>query len=241
MYERAALILDSDSESAALGDLSLSLITLGLRPLYTRELDELALLAREYRRQVGAVLLPGPDVAARLPKLRKLVLEPLGLPIAAVVPVGIDQAPELRTSGRDEGLRFCLPGSFEPHELRFVVSRVLSDTDPDELRLDPRVPCRIGVDVESEHRRVTARLDDLSLGGAFVVLDHPHAERSQLRLRFALLEAPSEVAARVAWRTGANAPAWRDRGMGVEFVGPDDGLRERLRRFVAEQTRRFRI
>ena len=75
MYERAALIFDS--EAHALGDLSLLLIALGLRPLYATDLDELVLLSREYRSQVGALLLPASEVAARLPALRKRVLEPL--------------------------------------------------------------------------------------------------------------------------------------------------------------------
>lgn len=239
MYERAALILDSDS--CELGDLSLSLITLGLRPLYSRELDELVLLSREFRPQVGAVLVPITEVAEHLPGLRKQVLEPLALPASAVVPVGDELAPELRESFRNEGLRFCLPSGSEPHELRFVVSRVLSDTDPDELRRHPRAPCNVRVDVESEHRRVPARLEDVSRGGAFVVLAHPQAERSALRLGFRLLEQACAVSARVAWRTGMSAPAWRDRGMGVEFVDLDDGVRELLGRFVAEQMSRFRI
>jgi hypothetical protein len=239
MYERAALILDSDSHE--LGDLSLSLITLGLRPLYSRELDELVLLSREFRPQVGAVLVSSACIAEQLSGLRKQILDPLALPASAVVPVGDDPGPELRESLRHEGLRFCLPCGSEPQELRFVVSRVLSDTDPDELRRHPRAPCNVRVDVESEHRRVPARLEDVSLGGAFVVLAHPQAERSTLRLGFRLLEEVCSVSARVAWRTGTNAPAWRDRGMGVEFVDLDDGVRDVLGRFITEQMRRFRI
>jgi hypothetical protein len=239
MYERAALILDS--EAHALGDLSLSLIALGLRPLYATQLDELMLLSREHRTQVGALLTPSAELVSRIADLRKGVLEPLGLSASAIVPVGDLGPAPLRDALRGEGLRYCLPSGCQPHELRFVVSRALSDSDPDELRRGARVPCNVPVQVASEHRSLPARFDDVSLGGAFVGLAHPHAAGSRLRLRFTLLEQTSTVTARVAWRTGTNAPAWCDRGMGVEFLDVDGDTCERLRRFVATQLHRFRI
>lgn len=237
MYERAALILDSDH---TLGDLSLSLIALGLRPLYATDFDELVLLSREYRSQVGAALLPAGEIGARLPALRKRVLEPLALPASAVVTVGEPLLHEVE-SLRAEGLRFCLRTPHQAHELRYVVARALSDTDPDELRRDPRVPCEIGAAVESEHRHVRARIADLSARGAFVALSHPHAVGSTVRLTFMLQEHACAVTARVAWRTGADTPPWRDRGMGVELVDVGEDVQEVLRQTVAEQVHRFKL
>jgi hypothetical protein len=238
VYERAALIFDS--EGHALGDLSLSLIALGLRPLYATDFDELVLLAREYRSQIGAALLPAEVVGARLPALRERVLEPLALPASAVVTVGEPLAREVETL-RAEGLRFCLRTPYQAHELRYVVARALSDTDPDELRRDPRVPCEIGAGVESEHRKVRGRIADLSVRGAFVALSHPHAEGSTVRLSFTLDGHACAVSARVAWRTGADTPPWRDRGMGVELLEVGEDVRELLRRTVAEQVHRFTL
>jgi hypothetical protein len=239
MYERAALILDS--ETHALGDLSLALITLGLRPLYTTDLDELVLLSREYRAQVGAVLLPAALLTSTLPRLRKRILEPLGLPLAAVVPIGERLPPEVCEPLRCEGMRFCLPAPYEPHELRFVVARTLSDTDPEELRLDPRAPCDIPVAVESEHRRFEGRLRDFSMTGAFVAVENPHQERALVTLHFPLRDEECRLSARVAWCTGASSPPWCDRGMGVEFLPADDATRALLRRSVAEKFHRFRL
>jgi hypothetical protein len=235
MYERAALILDD--ESYALGALSLALITLGLRALHTTDLDELVLLSRECRGNVGAVLLPAAQLAEKLPHLRKRVLEPLALPLAAVVPVGERLEANVSEPLRCEGMRFCLLIPYEPHELRFVVARVLSDTDAGDLRIEPRVPCDVPVAVESEHRRLDGRLADLSTTGAFVATAHPPAEGTPLALR----GQDCSVSARVAWRTGANAPGWLDRGMGVEFVRVEEAARALLRRTVAEQLQRFRL
>jgi uncharacterized protein (TIGR02266 family) len=239
MYDRAALILDT--ESHPLGELSLELITLGLRPLYATELDELVLLSREYRSQVGAVLIPTGSLNEQLPGLRKHVLEPLGLSASALVPVGSRVAPELVDPLREEGVRFCLPAQYEPHELRYVVASALSVNDPGDLRLDSRVPCDLPVSIESEHRTVEGALVDLSLGGAFVGLAHPFPQDSVVLLRYALRGHTAAMRARVRWRVDAKSPAWRDQGMGVEFDDLDEASRAVIQDFVAEQVRRFRL
>ena len=238
MYERAALIFDT--EGHPLGDLSLSLIALGLRPLYATDFDELVLLSREYRTQVGAALLPAGVVWARLPGLRKRVLEPLALPASAVVTVGEPLASEAETL-RAEGLRFCLRTPYQAHELRYVVARALSDTDPRELRREPRAPCEIGVGIESEHRKVRGRIADISVRGAFVAIGHPHAVGTTVQLTFTLDGHACAVSGRVAWRTGADTPPWRDRGMGVELLAVGEELRELLRRTVETQVNRFTL
>jgi hypothetical protein len=103
------------------------------------------------------------------------------------------------------------------------------------------VPCDIPVAIESAHRRFEGCLRDLSVSGAFVAVDHPAAERTPLTLRFALAEQTCAASARVAWRTGPNAPPWLDRGMGVEFLGVPETVSGLLRRTVAEQLRRFHL
>jgi len=238
MYERAALIFDT--EAHALGDLSLLLIALGLRPLYATDFDELVLLSREYRGQVGALLLPASEVTGRMPALRKRLLAPLGLTPAAVVAVG-DPSPAECAALRGEGLRLCLRVPYQAHELRHVVARVLSDTDPSELRRDPRVPCDIAVDVELDGRRRRGRLADLSVRGAFVSLMGPPAPTSLVVLHFALEERDWAAAGRIVWRTGPNTAAWREPGMGLELVAVEADLRQALGRFVAEQVKRFEL
>jgi PilZ domain len=238
VYQRAALILDSEAHE--LGDLSLLLIALGLQPLYSMDLDELVLLSREYRSQVGAVLLPAAEVAARLPALRKRVLEPLALPVTSVVAVG-DPTPAECEALRAAGLRLSLRVPYQAHELRHVVARVLSDTDPSESRRDPRVPCELAVDVELDGRRRRGRLADLSARGAFVALMGPPAPSTLVVLHFTLAERECAVAARVVWRTGPNTASWRDSGMGLELVAAEPELHQFLGRFVAEQVKRFEL
>ena len=94
------------------------------------------------------------------PRLRKGVLEPLSLPAAAVVVVGEPLASQVDAL-RAEGLRLCLRTPYQAHELRYVVARALSDTDPRESRREPRVPCELGAGVQSEQERPAAIIPDV--------------------------------------------------------------------------------
>jgi uncharacterized protein (TIGR02266 family) len=239
MYDRSALILDT--EDHRLAQASMSLIVLGHRPLYAVDLDELALLASERRSQVGALLLPSQRACKWWPALRKRIVEPIGLAPRSVLPVGERLADADAGALHCDGLRWALWEPFSPWELRFAVSLVLSETDPNELRVEARVPCSVAAEVESHSRKIQAQLTDLSAGGAFVQLSHPPREGTPIAVRCALAGQPVSLAARVTWCSGPNAPSWRDRGMGVAFEQLDLETFALLRRQMERALDRFRL
>jgi hypothetical protein len=238
-YDRSALIFDPHEQGLA--KTSLALIALGHRPFYASDLDELVLLARERRAQLGAVLIPAAHVAAWWPALRARVLVPVGLEARSVLPVGEALAPVDSDSLHSAGIRWMLTEPYTTRELRFAVSMVLSATDPNELRLETRIPCSIGIEVGGERRAVPARISDLSTGGAFVEIDRPLMQGAQVVLRGALCGRLVSLPARVSWRTGLSSPKWRAAGMGIEFgrIGPD--TLALVRREVARALARFRL
>ena len=239
MYERSALILDADG--GPLSGLSLSLIALGLTPLYSSDLDELVLLSREYRERVGAILVPTDTVRDRVGAVLERIVEPLGLSASALVPVGSPPDLEDLEALADRGLRWALWRPFETPDLRFVVAHVLSNSDPEELRLHARVPCSLPAQVESPLRKAEVLLTDLSPGGCFARLAQPYPREARIRLRFELDLHPVSIRCRVAWSTGADRPDWHDAGMGVEFLEMEDDDRESLGRYVDERVARYRI
>src|SRR5437867_9039919 len=97
--------------------------------------------AAERRDQLGALLLPGAHASDWWEAVRKDVLEPLGLPPCAVLPVGPRIAAPEAEALHANGLRWALWEPFSPWELRFVVSMVLIETDPGDSRTQSRVPC----------------------------------------------------------------------------------------------------
>jgi len=239
VYERSALILDS--EAGLLSQVSKSLAVLGHDPIYSDDVDELIALAGERPGKVGALLLSAVNACDWWPVVREDVVLPLRIAPRSVLPIGAVLADSDAQALHGDGLRWALAGPFTPLELRFAVSMVLSESDPNDLRLETRVPCSIAVEVASQTRAVPAELTDLSTGGAFVALAHPHPEGTPIVLRGALCGRPVSLHARVAWRTGTHTSSWRDRGMGVTFERIELATLDLLRREIDRALDRFRI
>lgn len=239
MYERATLILDGGG--APLADLSLSLISLGLSPLYAADLDELVLLSREYQPRVGGILVSAEAVSAQLDVVLARLTAPLGLEPAALVPVGAPLPDADQDALARRGLRWALWQPFAVTDLRFVVAKVLAETDPEEFRFDVRVPCSIPARVEAPTATERVRVTDLSVGGCFASLPRPMPQNTRVTLRLDLGGEPAAIRGRVAWGTGPSTPEWRDSGMGIEFLEVDDAARSALDRQIAGWVGRFRI
>jgi hypothetical protein len=239
VYGRLPLILDS--EARLLAQAAKTLIVVGHQPLYAEDADELMDLAHDLRGQVGALIVPAVYACEWWPEVRKRVVEVLGLEPRSLLPVGARLSDDDAKALHRDGVRWALPGPFTPLELRFAVSMVLSEGDPEELRIETRVPCSIELEIESESRAIPAHLTDLSTGGAFVALAHPHQEGTVIGLRGMLGGKPVSLQARVAWRTGPHAPSWRDRGMGVEFERIPLATFDLLRQEIECALDRFRL
>lgn len=238
-YVRHPLILDS--EEGLLAQASKSLLVVGHQPLYADDVDELVRLAHELRGKVGALILPALHAWEWWPEVHKRVVEPLGLAPCSVLPVGSRLADSDAQALHGDGVRWALPGPFTPLDLRFAVGMVLSEGDSEELRIETRVPCSIDVEVESERRRLPARITDLSTTGAFVALTHPHQKGTSIAMRGTLAGRPISLTALVAWRTDTRTPSWRDRGMGVVFERVELAAFDLLRQEMDRALDRFRI
>jgi hypothetical protein len=239
VYEKSALILDvGDSH---LAQLSLALIELGHRPLYATDLDELVLLARERKDQVSAVVLSAARAVALWPEVRRRVVEPLGLAPACTLLVGKRLDVEDTVALHDDGLRWALWESFSFADLRFAVSHALAVADPDDFRVESRVPCSFPVDVVAHDEVAPARLTDISTGGSFVELARPVREGASILLRGQLAGRLVSIRARVAWRTGDRPPKWQKPGMGIEFEELGMQTLALLRRLVEGALDRFRL
>src|SRR5437667_249451 len=103
MYERSALILDSDDH--CLAKVAKSLAVLGHQPIDSDDVDELILLARERPGQVGALILPAVNACDWWPVVRKDVTQPLGIAPRSVLAVGPGLADAGAESLHGDGLR----------------------------------------------------------------------------------------------------------------------------------------
>ena len=102
-----------------------------------------------------------------------------------------------------------------------------------DRRAAPRVLVDLEVDYASEENYLFAYITDISETGIFVRTTSPEPPNTLLNLRFSpgdTGDRPFEVEGKVIWvnpyRPGA--PDNLHPGMGIRFVGLDDGLRDRL-------------
>lgn len=239
MYERSILILDSPG--CALGDFSLGLLSLGLHPHHSFDLDELILLAAEHRARVGALAVDGAQLCAQLERIRKELLEPNGLSLACAVPVGAPLASEECERLAQAGVRWAAFDPITPRELRFVLALALASSDSREARASARVPVELPVQVTTGERTFRATLHDLSIGGAYVAARSPLKPGTRLGLDFELDGVRIRAAAEVRWRTALDGgfAGWLDPGMGVCFDAFAPEVQSALIRFTSNAERRF--
>jgi PilZ domain len=239
MYEQSALVLDAGDQY--LGRLSLVLIGLGHRPLYASDLDELVLLARERKQHVRSVVLPAARALEIWSDVNQRIVAPLGLAPSCVLLLGEKLDDSASEALHEHGVRWALWQPFSVADLRFALSHALWAADPDDVRLDSRVPCSIPVEVHTEDAIVPACLTDISMAGSFVQVDQPLPEGSSIAVRGNIRGRLVSLQCRVAWCTDAQIPSWRRPGMGVEFEQVGGSTLELLRRLVDDALDRFRL
>ncbi len=237
-YDRLALVFDT--AESVLGVAALHLIQHGLDPLYARDLDALAALAREHGERVAALVVPGALALERLDAVLDRVGRRLPSGVASVVVVAPPRERRYLAALRERGLRWAVFAPYRPGELRFAVGAALATGDAFEPRRGLRVPIRLPVAVRHARARRSGEITNLSLGGAFVALPDAPEPGAALSLEFPIGERLLDVEAKVVHR---RAEARRDAppGMGVAFSGLSELEAHLLEGFVRECVDSFRL
>lgn len=240
-YDRLALVFDT--AESLLGVAALHLIQRGIDPLYSRNLEELAAMAREHAGRAAALVVPG----ALAPEELDAVLARVGRALPGGAASVVVVAPPLERARlaalRERGIGWAAFAPVEPSELCFAVGAALAAGDALEPRGGLRVPVRLPAAVRHEGATRSGEVANLSVGGAFVRLADPPAPGAALALEFPIGERLLAVGA-VVVRCAGEAPAGRAEqgpGMGVAFtaLGP---LETRLvEGFVRERVDSFRL
>ncbi len=98
-----------------------------------------------------------------------------------------------------------------------------------ETRDHVRVRKSLEFEYRCDGQAISARIEDLSEGGAFIDTANPHAKGSELRFKLTLPgEEPITGAARVRWQQPTV-------GMGIEFLGLSEAQREAIKFYVAAE------
>jgi len=205
-YERRILVVDGPS--GQLQTLVLELLDRDYSIHYANDIDEAQLLAGEERNLIGAVLLSSEIDAGEIPALARR----FAIAASFFVPMGPRPPAALIEELGRKGVRWHLWDDPDDQAIRFVLSSVLSERDPFELRFYPRVPLDMKGELRIEQEPADVHLHDISLGGACIVGSTAISEGDTGRLIFEIGPTKIDLPIHVAWSTA-------DTGDGTQVSG----------------------
>lgn len=192
-FERHILLLDTPQ--GTLQRLSLDLIGGGFDVHYSSALDEAQLLAAEMADAISVVILAMDASAPSIPTIAgRLGVEP-----RQILPFGERPSDDVVTSMAEHGIRWHLWGQPKDQEIRFVLSGVLFDNDPFEIRYHLRVPTDVPARLDLGGRKSETTIRDLCIGGACLVGGQIAEEGETGTLAFEFEGRTVEVPVRTAW------------------------------------------
>ena len=161
--ERRLLIVDSpDGE---LQQLAMDLLGRDFEVHYAADVDEAQLLAAECDGRINAVLFTADVDMERVPDLAtRFRVAP-----DALIPFGLRPAERVVKALHHHGVRWQLWDDPPDESIRFVISGVLHDHDPFELRYHLRVPTNLPAKLSKAGRKSDTTIRDIGLGGACLV------------------------------------------------------------------------
>jgi len=228
--ERRILVLDSPA--GELQRLALDLMGSEFGVHYANDLSEAQLMARDAGGKIVAVLF---STAIPLERVSSMAAR-FGVKPSGLVPVGARPATRVIAALAFHGVRWHLWDSPSDAAIRFVLSSVLFERDPFELRYHLRVPTSLPARVVFGERKSEATVRDIGLGGVCLLgadlgeIGEVGTVALEVEGRAILLDC------RVAWKVGDPGPTSVG---GVAFleVDPESGEAiDRVRRgFIARQ------
>lgn len=222
-------ILLVDGPDGALQQLALDLIGRDFDLHYANDLDEAQLIALEAGDRIIAVLFSTSLDLGRVPDLAsRFRVEP-----AALIPVGPRPDEEAVAALAAHGVRWHLFDDPPDESVRFVISGVLFDQDPFEIRYHLRVPTSIPATLEIGSKQGEATMRDIGSGGACLLGPSGGREGDRGQLRFEVDDQPIEIPVRVCWDAGEAGEAGSVCGVSFQEVDPEAGRAlDRLREAV---------
>ena len=212
-------ILIFDGPGGELQQLALDLIGRAFEVHYANDIDEAQILARETKGRINAVLFsPGEDLE-HVPEMARR----FGVSTAALIPIGPRPADRVIAALFHHGVRWHLWNDPSGESICFVISSVLFEQDPLEIRYHRRVPMNLPARIEIGGAKSVSTIRDISLGGACLLGDAIGSEGDQGTLWFSSGGDEIDLPIRVAWAVGEAQDGLNVAGVTFLEVSPAAG------------------
>ncbi|HEB90351.1 MAG TPA: PilZ domain-containing protein [Deltaproteobacteria bacterium] len=191
-------ILVFDGPEGELQRLALDLIGRDFEVHYANDIDEAQILAHEAKGRINAVLFSSSMELERVPDMaRRFNVSP-----AALIPIGPRPDDRVVAALAFHGVRWHLWDEPADESIRFVISSVLFEQDPLEIRYHRRVPTNLPARIEIDGAKSDTTIRDISLGGACLLGGLTGKEGDEGTLSFLVESEAVTIPSRIVWAVG---------------------------------------
>lgn len=242
MSQPPCLIL-LDDERETLAPAAMTLIRLGVEPLYSKWLDETRLVAGEATERLGAAIASTRLGVEQLVAYRDAVRASVAKRDLEVLLVGPEMEAAKSEALRRHGFGPVLREPFNSAELRFVVSTLLLMPEEIAPRREPRAAANKMCWLHAAGKSSFGVLYTVSAKGAYVEMPTPLQVRTEFTIEFEFDGLQVETAARVIYAIGQNEAkgSLLACGLGCVFTGLEPGQERALRERVAQAAERHQL
>jgi hypothetical protein len=238
---KSALVVDD--AKGGLGQVALRLIRLGVDSFYAKDVVEAWLLAQQEADSIRVLLVaPGADRGGIARILALLRGHPSGL-ARGVIAIGPCPDEATRAELREAGVEWALWEPYDESALRVVLSNAMAPVFEGGARRVERLPTTLlGRAFKGLHRK-DGVVCSLSINGGFLEMPHPYEEGTRITLEIDVEGESIVTKAEVLYtlERGGEGAFEYPAGMGVGFREIAPEARDRLARFLADQSRRFGV
>ena len=212
-------ILIFDGSEGELQRLALDLIGREFEVHYANDIDEAQMLAYEAKGRINAVLFSSSLELERVPDMaRRFNVSP-----AALISIGPRPADRVIAALAFHGVRWHLWDDPPDESIRFVISSVLFEQDPLEIRYHRRVPTNLPARIEVDGTKCDTTIRDISLGGACLLGGVAGQEGAEGVLSFSVDGNDITLPMRIVWAVGEVGDPMAVAGLSFLEVEPAAG------------------
>ncbi len=228
-------ILIFDGPEGDLQQLAIDLIGREFEVHYANDIDEAQILALETKGRINAVIFSAGIGIERVPDMAQR----FGVSPSALIPIGPRPEDRVVAALHFHGVHWQLWDDPPDESIRFVISSVLFEEDPLEIRYDRRVPTSLAAQIEVEGVKSDSSIRDISHGGACLLGGLVGSRGDQAILRFTYDGDEVKLPVQIRWAVGN--PDDPMAVTGISFIEVTPAAGEVIDRLLESVIQRHRI
>lgn len=188
-------ILIFDGPEGELQQLAMDLIGREFEVHYANDIDEAQMMTHEAEGRINTIVFAARSLSRYVPDMATR----FGLPAAALIPGGARPDAEVVDALLEQGVKWHLWDDPPDEQIRMVISSVLFEHDPLEIRYHGRVPTSLSGHLEIRGVKCDTSIRDISHGGACLLGDLVGEQNDEGLLRFSHGDDDIALPIRIAW------------------------------------------